>query len=314
MVTSTIPTKYQTVRYEISEKKGFGSQAKRFDELNQSENPGPGSYDYVHVPLETFSTSFSKRGMGGLASKAPRVEQRKFIQTPGANTYNIPSTILTKVDHHLGNSSMFQPPIAMKVDGNKNKTPGPNEYDISNVSFGKANNVTAKSAFLSKTRRVAIQQGELHGPSPCHYRINHSLIKELPKAIVSSFKSKTRRLIYPTNSTSPGPATYQPYKSMAEDRMQFRPLNPWKKHYMCISAPPFPVRRNPTPPGPGYYDVVDFHGPPKHYMTSAVFVSNTSRWTGIVHDKDIPGPASYLPKKKEKQSFLYNIHQKWVPL
>ncbi|XP_078279302.1 O(6)-methylguanine-induced apoptosis 2 isoform X2 [Rhinoraja longicauda] len=253
--TSTIPTKYQTVMYGISEKKGFGSQARRFDDdFNQGENPGPGTYDNTHVPLETFSTSFSKRGMGGLASK------------------------------------------------------------VSNVFLGKVNNMSAESAFLSKTGRVTAPQLRLIGPSPCHYRINTSLTKESPKAIISSFKSKTMRMQYPSESMSPGPATYQPFKSMTEERTHFAFLHPWKKHYMCISAPPFPVNRDPTPPGPGYYDVVDFHDPPKHYMTSAAFVSNTSRWTGNVHDKDIPGPASYVPKRNEKQSFLLNVNRKWVPL
>ncbi|XP_067862664.1 O(6)-methylguanine-induced apoptosis 2 [Heptranchias perlo] len=313
--TPTIPTKYQTVLYENPEKKGFGSQARRFDDdFNQSENPGPGSYDNTHGPVETFSTSFSKRGMGGLASKASRLERRKTIQTPGANAYNIPSPFLSKVDYHMGNSSMFEQPIAMKVDDPKNWTPGPNEYNVSNVYLGKMNNVSAESAFLSKTRRDIVPPGTLKIPSPCHYRINHSLTKESPKIIVSSFRSKTIRLKYPNVSTSPGPATYQPYKPMVQDKMQFAHLHPWKKHYMCISAPPFPVRRNPTPPGPGYYDTVDFHDPPKHYMSNAVFVSNTSRWTGNVHNKDVPGPASYLPEKRGKQSFLYNIDRKWVPL
>ncbi|XP_078279301.1 O(6)-methylguanine-induced apoptosis 2 isoform X1 [Rhinoraja longicauda] len=313
--TSTIPTKYQTVMYGISEKKGFGSQARRFDDdFNQGENPGPGTYDNTHVPLETFSTSFSKRGMGGLASKVPRTGRRSAVHTPGANAYSIPSTMLSKMDYHLGNSSMFYPPLVMKVDSNKNRTPGPSEYNVSNVFLGKVNNMSAESAFLSKTGRVTAPQLRLIGPSPCHYRINTSLTKESPKAIISSFKSKTMRMQYPSESMSPGPATYQPFKSMTEERTHFAFLHPWKKHYMCISAPPFPVNRDPTPPGPGYYDVVDFHDPPKHYMTSAAFVSNTSRWTGNVHDKDIPGPASYVPKRNEKQSFLLNVNRKWVPL
>uniref|UniRef100_UPI00398ED9D2 O(6)-methylguanine-induced apoptosis 2 isoform X2 n=1 Tax=Pristiophorus japonicus TaxID=55135 RepID=UPI00398ED9D2 len=312
---STIPTRYQTVSYEIPEKKGFGSQARRFDDdFNQDENPGPGSYDYSHGSMETFSTSISNRGMGGLASKAVRLERRKINYTPGANAYNIPSPFLSKMDYHMGNSSMFQLPIATKVDDPKKGTPGPSEYNISHVYLGKTNNVTAESAFLSKTRRDLIPPGTLIGPSPCHYRINHSLTKESPKTIVSSFKSKTIRLKYPDDSTSPGPASYEPYKAMAQERMQFTHLHPWKKHYICISAPPFPVRRNPTPPGPGYYDIVDFHDPPKHYMSNAVFVSNTSRWSGNVHIKDHPGPASYVPTRKGKQSFLRNIDGKWVPL
>ncbi|XP_043573614.1 O(6)-methylguanine-induced apoptosis 2 isoform X2 [Chiloscyllium plagiosum] len=309
---ATIPSKYQTVRFEIPERKGFGSQTRRFDDDFQSENPGPGSYDYIHKSIETFSTSVSKRGMGGLAAKASRQGRKSISQTPGANAYNIPSRFLSKVDYHQGNSSMFQRPIAMKVDDLKNVTPGPNEYNVSNVYLGKTNNVSAESAFLSRTRRDLIPPGKLKGPSPCQYKVNHSLTKESPKSIVSSFRSKTIRLKYPKDS-NPGPATYQPYKSMGQEQVQYAHLHPWKKHYMCISAPPFPVHKNPTPPGPGYYDVVDFHDPPKHYMSNAVFVSNTSRWTGNAQNKDAPGPASYAPKKSGKQSFLYNTDNKWVP-
>ncbi|XP_072357232.1 O(6)-methylguanine-induced apoptosis 2 [Scyliorhinus torazame] len=310
---ATIPSKYQTVRYEILERKGFGSRARRFDDDFQNENPGPGSYGFAHGPIETFSTSLSKRGMGGLASKVPRQGRKRFSQTPGANAYDISSPFLSKMDYHMGNSSMFQPPIAMKMDDPKNMTPGPNEYNLSNVYLGKTNNVSAESAFLSKTNRNMIAPGTLKGPSPCQYRVNHSLTKESSRSIVSSFRSKTIRLKYPKD-LSPGPAAYEPYKPMGQERMQFVHLHPWKKHYMCLSAPPFPVRKNPTPPGPGYYDVVDFHDPPKHYMSNAVFVSNTSRWTGNVHNKDVPGPASYVPTKKGKQSFLYNSSGKWVPL
>lgn len=44
-------------------------------------------------------------------------------------------------------------------------------------------------------------------------------------------------------------------------------------------------------PGPGHYNVVDYEGPPKHYMSSSAFVSTTSRWTGgVLGEEDSPGP------------------------
>jgi hypothetical protein len=48
-------------------------------------------------------------------------------------------------------------------------------------------------------------------------------------------------------------------------------------------------------------------------MSSAAFVSNTSRWnidTTIAAGQ--PGPASYTPHAPEKQSFNFNFERKWI--
>lgn len=52
-------------------------------------------------------------------------------------------------------------------------------------------------------------------------------------------------------------------------------------------------------PGPGHYNVVDYEGEPKHFMSSSMFVSSTSRWMGagsnnVATDDDNPGPGKYL--------------------
>ena len=53
-----------------------------------------------------------------------------------------------------------------------------------------------------------------------------------------------------------------------------------------------PLPQTPPLPGPGSYEVVDYEGPSKHYMSGAAFVSTTSRWTGntVVGAGDMPGP------------------------
>lgn len=44
-------------------------------------------------------------------------------------------------------------------------------------------------------------------------------------------------------------------------------------------------------PGPGHYNVVDYEGPPKHYMSGSAFVSTTSRWSGgAPGEEEAPGP------------------------
>ena len=68
-------------------------------------------------------------------------------------------------------------------------------------------------------------------------------------------------------------------------------------------------------PGPGAYELVDYEGPPKHYMSSGVFVSNSSRWAfNQLPNKDQPGPATYKPERMGKQSFIYNAQSRWIPI
>jgi len=67
-----------------------------------------------------------------------------------------------------------------------------------------------------------------------------------------------------------------------------------KKHYLCLSAPAMPVPVAPVAPGPGAYDLRDYEGPSKHYMSSSVFVSSSSRWHDLVADKTIPGPGNFV--------------------
>ncbi|XP_007902418.2 O(6)-methylguanine-induced apoptosis 2 [Callorhinchus milii] len=308
---SSIPTKYQTVVIDNSEKRGFGSQAKRFDNyMKQIEIPGPGSYNVIHGPIETLKPSFSKRGTGGLASKMSYRPINKFAHFPAANRYTIPSSLISRKDFNHGHSSMFEKPIAMAVP--PPTTPAPNQYDISKAPLGKSNNLAAQPAFLSKTQRGLSLSGLVMAPSPCHYLVDHSLTKQSSKAIVSSFKSKTIRKMVADPTMTPGPAAYDPREPKSPISMLLKVATTGKRQTSSIAAPPAPVFRYTPPLGPGYYNIVDYVGPPKRYISSAVFVSNTARSVGPPCN-DFPGPASYHPKKKGKRSFLYNVCKNWVP-
>lgn len=82
---------------------------------------------------------------------------------------------------------------------------------------------------------------------------------------------------------------------------------------MLISAPAVPPPPEEPVPGPGAYDLRDFRGPEKKYMSSAVFVSSSSRWNlDSVSNTDKPGPTSYTPRAPAKQSFNYNFGRKWL--
>ncbi|XP_069478788.1 O(6)-methylguanine-induced apoptosis 2 [Ambystoma mexicanum] len=307
--TSSIPTKYQTVCIPNPERKGFNSQAQRFQyDANQNENPGPGFYDVIHKSAEITSASLSKKGTGYFPSKDSRMSRAKTANTPGANAYCIPQRLMSRTDFSTGYSSMFHRPIALKVEDWKNRTPGPNEYDVSSPCNRKSITQSAKSAFVSKTKRE-LQPLQPLGPSPCHYTINDSLMKGSPKTIMSSFKSKTLRDSWSVVSANPGPASYHPYETPEPAKKIIYP----RGHYLCISAPAMPIPKTPPLPAPGQYEVVDFQGRCKQCISSAVFVSNTSRWAGDISAKGLPGPGAYDPQSRGKQSFHFNVDDRWIP-
>ncbi|XP_049734228.1 O(6)-methylguanine-induced apoptosis 2 isoform X2 [Elephas maximus indicus] len=170
------------------------------------------------------------------------------------------------------------------------------------------NNVCARAGFMSKTQRGIFTITET-GPAPGHYNVNESLVKQSPKILMSCFKSKTGRGLK-LMSTGPGPGSYNPNDHTKVPKKSLIPKNP----ILNFSAQPLPLPPKPPFPGPGQYDIVDYTGPPKHFISSASFVSNTSRWTADPSQPGLPGPATYKPEFPGKQSFLYNEDNKWIPV
>ncbi|XP_076790096.1 O(6)-methylguanine-induced apoptosis 2 isoform X3 [Arvicanthis niloticus] len=201
---------------------------------------------------------------------------------------------------------MFQLPSFMKVV--KSETPAPNYYNASIASCKQKNNVCARAGFLSKTPRGFIPKTGSGGPAPGHYNVNESLVKQSPKFLMSCFKSKTGRGSKP-NSTGPGPGYYNPNDQTKILKKAHLP----KTTLLNFSAQPLPLPPKPPLPGPGQYEIVNYQGPPKHFISSASFVSNTSRWPLKSSKPNLPGPATYKPEIPGKQSFLYNEDNKWIP-
>ncbi|XP_031441775.1 O(6)-methylguanine-induced apoptosis 2 isoform X2 [Clupea harengus] len=307
--TSSIPVKYQTVVISNEEKKGFYSQSKRFpleDSLNA--NPGPGAY-LSHTPAEFNSPSFSKRGTGGFASQALRVSWNLQRGIPGPNAYNLQSSLLPKHTFLRGSTGNFRLPIAVRTDSVSKRTPAPNHYNVSYNGTEKNATTSAKSAFLSKTSRDVVNLSCLKGPSPCHYNVKDSITQKEPQVPYSSFKSNMARNPLAQKREGPGPGSYNPYQI---PEMVRRTLLP-RRHYLGLSAPALKPPENPPLPGPGQYEIVDYAGPPKHFMSSAVFVSGTSRWVQDPRGQDAPGPGFYDPAITSKRSFLLNYGKIWIP-
>ncbi|XP_006883716.1 PREDICTED: O(6)-methylguanine-induced apoptosis 2 [Elephantulus edwardii] len=301
---SSIPSRFRTLKYATSERKGFNSQVKRFY-YKKDDIPGPGFYDIIHQPLVFNSVSLSKKGTCTFPSLSTRME-KIISKYPASNTYSVPSCIFAKKDFSNSCSSMFQLPSCNRVL--KFETPAPNHYNASISCCKQRNNVCARAGFLSKTRRGAFTVTET-GPAPGHYNINESLVKQSPTVLVSCFKSKTDRGVKML-STGPGPGSYNPNDQSKVQRKSLIPKHPM----LNISAQPLPVPSKPSFPGPGQYDIVDYEGPPKHFISSASFMSNTGRWTMAPSEPELPGPATYKPEFPGKQSFLYNEDNKWIPV
>ncbi|KAJ7304339.1 hypothetical protein JRQ81_011888 [Phrynocephalus forsythii] len=304
----SIPVKFQTKVITNSEKKGFNSQTKRFQHI-ENENPGPGFYNVTHQSALLNNVSQSRKGTCFFPSLDVRIARQKIPSYPAANAYNLPPTLQSKRDFSLGHSSMFQQPIARKIT--KKSTPAPNQYNVS-VDLGKqSSSPGAQSAFTSRTQRTLILHSKDHVPSPCHYQVNESIIRQSPVVLVSCFKSKTSRETNP-ETLSPGPAAYQHPAEVSVATP--RKIPGLRKYGLNFSAPAVPPPKSPPPPGPGQYEIVDYDGPPKHYISSAVFVSSTGRSVGDKFHEEIPGPGAYNLPIPRKQSFIYNTDNKWVPV
>ncbi|XP_005676902.2 PREDICTED: O(6)-methylguanine-induced apoptosis 2 [Capra hircus] len=301
---SSIPYKYQPLIIPESEKKGFNSQAKRFYH-KQDDIPGPGFYNVIHQSPVIDSVSLSKKGTCTFPSMCARLDTI-VSKYPAANAYTIPSNLVSKKDFSNSCSSMFQLPSCEKVL--KFETPAPNQYNASDSCCKQANNVCARAGFVSKTQRRFFTVSKT-GPAPGHYDVNESLVKQSPKILMSCFKSKTNRGLKLT-STGPGPGYYNPNGHPKVQKKTLIPRNP----ILNFSAQPLPLPPKPPLPGPGQYEIVDYTGPRKHFISSASFVSNTSRWTAGPSQPGLPGPATYRPEFPGKQSFLYNEDNKWIPV
>ncbi|XP_026156509.1 O(6)-methylguanine-induced apoptosis 2 isoform X2 [Mastacembelus armatus] len=309
-ISSSIPTKYQSVVITNQEKKGFLSQTRRFhSHVCLNENPGPGSYGCISSS-EVKSPSFSKKGTTGfVASKVTRSYSNPKRGIPGPNAYNLQSSFGNKYDFNAGVSRVFRLPVAVQQDAPKNNTPAPNQYNVSCGSRERLSAVVGTSAFLSKTDRNSYYPPK-NVPSPCHYEVNHHFIQHSSKAVLSPFKSKTQRIPAPVSNHVPGPGAYSPDQT----------LTPVKKtmlrrgYYLAISAPPVIVPKDPPLPGPGQYDVGNCDHPSKHPMPTAAFASRTERVPPKSQANINPGPGFYDPQILSKQSFFYNDSRIWMPV
>nr|XP_036873683.1 O(6)-methylguanine-induced apoptosis 2 isoform X2 [Manis javanica] len=242
------------------------------------------------IPFEHQRSVIPEAEKKGFNSQAKRFYHKKD-DIPGPGFYNV----------------IHQSPVSNSVSLSKKGTC--TFPSMASVSCCKQkNNVCARAGFMSKTQRGFFTRTETV-PAPGHYNVNESLVKPSPKTLMSCFKSNTGRGLK-LISTGPGPGYYNPNDCTKIPKKTLFPKNP----ILNFSAQPLPLPPKPPLPGPGQYEIVDYAGPPKHFISSASFVSNTSRWTVAPSQPGSPGPAAYKPELLGRQSFLYNEDKKWIPV
>uniref|UniRef100_A0A8C6X8N2 Sperm tail PG-rich repeat containing 1 n=1 Tax=Naja naja TaxID=35670 RepID=A0A8C6X8N2_NAJNA len=239
-----------------------------------NENPGPGLYNIIHQSMLLDNVSQSRKGTCFFPSLVRKIRIPNY---PASNAYDISPTLHAKKDFSLGYSSMFHPPFARKIA----KKTGPPQREGRWRAEGQSGLQSVKH------RKSVVQEVQMN--VYCHYRINDSLIRASPQVLVSCFRSKTGRTTDP-ETLSPGPAAYQQPLEILKSHFP----NPFQKCILNFSAPAVPPPQNPPLPGPGQYNIVDYTAPSKHYISSAVFVSNTKRWTSDKFHKGIPGPGENI--------------------
>ncbi|CAF0746705.1 unnamed protein product [Didymodactylos carnosus] len=211
---------------------------------------------------------------------------------PGPGSYQPANTLqhqLTKPsDSKLGSGGLAAKSHRRNF-GSSNSAPSPGTYNIAG-NIGQRHDFSRKySSMFQKPIAERVSSSKSSVPAPNQYDVFQGL-KTVNKTnnvtATAAFRSKTKR----ANATIKTMDTPAP----------------------AISAPAVPPPPEIPLPGPGAYNIRDFKDLEKKYMSSAAFVSSTSRWTGDLTNVDQPGPGTYSPHAPNRQSFNFNFERKWM--
>ncbi|KAL9980313.1 hypothetical protein ACROYT_G008879 [Oculina patagonica] len=282
--SASIPSKYQTIVSDNSERKGFLSRSRRFEGMNVTANPGPGTYGELKSS-ETASSSFSKKVLVDLLPRQG-VSQEELRTQVQAQVFMIPQCGGNMTSTNLLLQGIFI-------------------FQLLSKEITKKNNFQ----HLISTRLVELQE-ELFTTIMLQLVLHFN---QNPKDQRTGVLEQAMDHLHVTTQSATSLSQIhqkspQRHLRKSKDQTGFH-----NKHYLCISAPAMPLPPLEPMPGPGHYNVVDYEGPPKHYMSSSAFVSTTSRWTGgAPGEEDAPGPATYRPQHYGKQTFIYNSQGRWI--
>ncbi|MEW5298642.1 MAG: hypothetical protein WDW36_001737 [Sanguina aurantia] len=175
---SSIPAKFETVlSVGPRERKGFGSERKRFIGAEQDTPPGPGSYDRG-LTMGLAHGSMSRKGYGPMVSVGRRFRtERAYYTGPGPCEYasrgahpspsDFNRSPATSAFHSRGSTS------AVPVDPGSESSPGPGSYNWNDTTrTGRSLDYLARhgatSAFRARPHQ-SMTSVNLDSPSPTAY-------------------------------------------------------------------------------------------------------------------------------------------------
>ncbi|KAJ3323977.1 hypothetical protein HDV06_000953 [Boothiomyces sp. JEL0866] len=318
----SIPTRFQTIHYEDSEKKAFASTSRRF-ESKTNDLPGPGYYARAAEKLELVmkDASVSKRGYGvGFAS-----QQKRFMKPP------------TDLETDITVSPAQYFPKSPKYSGSL-------QNSLSAVFRNPANTVPGKSFFVSSNTMVRTKRGFKATPGPGEYSVDRIVVRPpLGDEKSSIFKSRTSRSHFGAQSSIPAPGSYDVDKSSkslepkvygaissfrSSQRFQHTYLTVRKIKIVNISDPPAlpeePLSNQVCIPGSGQTPIA-FPSPGKYNIvrgadathksspaTRSIFMSKSERFAQPLN-KEVPGPGYYHPFPHSKsRSYHLNLEENWT--
>lgn len=304
-----IPSKFETILFnKKKEIKGFTRGSPRFEKPVIKEAPGPGHYTaYSPSSFVRYSgESYSKHGMGGFASKAKRIPEKKPNYYPGPGTYVGPPQVQVAGTRGGARSSFASTSSRIRKQY-INDTIGPGHYDQPGRAINAPQRVylyrnpamckRAHSDDLSSAMSPSAA-GESSGPSPSRRmremkvpraafgggggRFRKKKINQTPgpykydmpsnvsNAASSSFKSNEQRNFMNKLVEGPGPDKYQGHNTW---RTNGKASGVFVKRGVDRFGRVIEPKSKRTPksffPGPGHYETakVNIGKQPQQYLS-----------------------------------------------
>merc|ERR1712159_76202 len=158
----SIPSRYQTFVVDNSDRKGFNSGTRRFNNLTTTDTPGPGHYPDSHKLKERLARN-RKRGYP---------KRRHTTSSINIKPEEFQKTVSSGFSTARDNNSY----ISM-LNASKFSTPGPNNYNVSQYELvdytGPDREDRASSMFCSNTDRWNMERRQIFNsktqPGPASY-------------------------------------------------------------------------------------------------------------------------------------------------
>jgi len=341
---SSIPSKFETTLFTGNkEQDGFGSRSHRFLE-NENDLPGPGTYNEEEKKIKDDKV-YSKKGLGvGFVSRTKRQSAFGALSfTPGPGNYENRLTFQHAAAdcgrfNQSGSTASFKQPSKRSVTVAEEPQPGPGQYRVQrhfDTSRAEASTgAEGTTVFRSKSIRIKDPpSGPQHMmPAPGQYNpsqpARHEMASEVAfrSSVPIAGRTQPQRMskeqelgVVPRQEQQaavPGPGEYNygatSFKLSQRRSPQFCDSSLDRFGRVASGVSRRPVDPSVVAPGPGAYH--NEQSRDTALISSAVFMSSTTRRGEAGFGAPVPGPAYYCPTAGlDRKSYHLNAVQRWMP-